>query len=178
MQALLAGAAAVDWRTVGTTSWTWVRAQSTAASAYLSALPMDCQLAALHTTLVCTGRSVQYHSYPGFGPIGLAWGWLMVGVVIGGIVCFLALFWMGRIRSEPTVMQLSTLMQPAGDTRPAVLPMRAQARADALHYIAVAGPPALQELAAAARMSESAFLAQLLSSHPASPPGLTINTWQ
>ena len=50
-----------------------------------------------------------------------------------------------------------------------------QGRADALRYIALAGQPALRELASAARMSEAAFLAHLIGIPSQGAPGLMMH---
>ena len=116
MQALIAGVAAVDWRTVGTQTWTWTRAQATTVAAFLSGLPRDCQLAALHTSLVCAGHDPQYYDYPGFGPFSLAWGWMIVGALVGGTAMYMMLSFMGRLRQERTMPMALASPSIAGPT--------------------------------------------------------------
>ena len=176
MQALRAGIAAVDWSGHCVNVWHWAQEQSASAYAILLALPTSCTLAALHTGAVCTGRMPAYVATPGFAPLEYSWGWLLVGIVIGAVLTVLTLGLMGRIRREPTITQLGALMQPLAIGSSTQLPMQAQARADALHYIAVAGQPALQELAEGARMTEAAFMAHLLQITVSSPPGLAGNS--
>ena len=176
MQALRAGIAAVDWGGHCVNAWNWAQVQSASAYAILLALPTSCTLAALHTGGVCTGMMPVYVATPGFAPLSYSWGWLLVGIVTGAVLAVLTLVTMGRVRREPTITQLGALMQPATTASLTQLPVRAQARADALHYIAVAGQPALQELAEGARMTELAFMTHLLAINASSPPGLASNS--
>ena len=141
-------------------------------------------MAAMHTAAVCWDpqQPPQYHT-PGFAPIAVSWGWLVLGIAVGAMLSYVGLMLTGRLRTEPTIMQLGSLVQPAGAPQAVPTPMQAQARADALQYIARAGQPALQELASAARISEARFLAQLVSSRASAssngaPPGLTQTIWQ
>ena len=53
--------------------------------AFFSTLPRDCYQATVHTALVCHGSTPQYEMIPGFGPIALGWGWMVLGAGLGFI---------------------------------------------------------------------------------------------
>ncbi|CAE7767260.1 unnamed protein product [Symbiodinium sp. CCMP2592] len=48
-------------------------------------LPTSCRQAALHAALACVGNAPQYYP-PGWGPCSHCWGWLCVGVLLGGLL--------------------------------------------------------------------------------------------
>ena len=65
-----------------------------AAAVAVSALPLDCKLAASQTSHICLGLAPPVDFVPGFGPLPLCWIWFVCGVVVGGllvaflVVCF------------------------------------------------------------------------------------------
>ena len=95
---------------------------------------------------------------PGFAPLAVSWGWLVLGFAAGACTMLVGLMVTGKLHKQPTLVQLGTLMETGAFT--GTQPQQ-QARADALRYIALGGQPALRELAAACRMTESAFLSHI-----------------
>ncbi|CAE7283556.1 unnamed protein product [Symbiodinium sp. CCMP2592] len=59
-------------------------AYSAASSAvwWAASLPPTCKESMTHTALTCSGATPRYFT-PAFGPLALAWGWLLVGVLLG-----------------------------------------------------------------------------------------------
>ena len=175
----MAAAAGFDWAGWAATAWDVAQRATTSGLAFMAALPRNCYLASAHAAMVCAETDPQYTTVPGFGPIALGWGWLLLGILTGMLLTLSLLTLTGRIKQEPSIMQLAALMQPATMASAAPMPhasvLTSQARADALRYIALAGQPALRELAAAARMSEGAFLAHLTGFGAQGAPGLTIH---
>ncbi|CAE7669743.1 unnamed protein product [Symbiodinium sp. CCMP2592] len=59
-------------------------AYSAASSAvwWAASLPPTCRESMAHAALTCSGATPRYFT-PGFGPLALGWGWLVVGVLIG-----------------------------------------------------------------------------------------------
>ena len=56
---------------------------SACAGAYSAAsLPPTCRESLTHAALTCSGVTPRYFT-PGFGPLALAWGWLLLGVLLG-----------------------------------------------------------------------------------------------
>ena len=154
MNFIAAAISSFDWQGI----WQVTQRTSGAALAFLSGLPRDCKLASLHAAAVCMDQTPQYHTVPGFAPLAVSWGWLVLGFTAGACAMLICLLITGKLHKQPTLVQLGTLME----TAPAVpTQTQQQARADALRYIALGGQPALRELATASRMSESAFLAHI-----------------
>ena len=170
--AVLAG---LEWSQHLTTAWQHMYANG--AWAFLFALPRDCTLASIHTAMVCGGATPAYIT-PGFGPFSLAWGWLVVGVLMGALMTYAVLSFLGMLRQRPPVAPFM-LLPPApvpgpAPPAPAVSPAPApapvapvpvlartpadQAREELLEYLASGGTAALQDLAASNGMSESEFL--------------------
>ena len=176
----MAAVVGFDWVGWGATTWAVAQRAATSGLAFLAALPRNCALASAHAAMVCAERDVEYTTLPGFGPIAIGWGWLLLGILVGALLTLSLLTLAGKIKQEPSILQLAALMQPTAMAAPAAplpyaLVMTAQARADAMRYIALAGQPALRELATAARMSEASFLAHLTATEPHGAPGLTIH---
>ena len=116
----------------------------------------------MHAAAVCLDEAHQYQAIPGFAPLAVSWGWLLLGVILGACSVLVVLTMAGKLHQQPTVQQLGSLMAHGQGMQTA----QQQARADALRYIALGGQPALREMAMASRMSEAAFLAHLTSSNP------------
>eukprot|EP00959_Pyramimonas_sp_CCMP1952_P203973 4265588-Pyramimonas_sp.AAC.1 len=80
----------IDWHGVGTTAWGWGSWAATGAGksslALLATLPRECKLAWVHATAICSGEDPAYYSTPGFGPITVSYGWLLLGVVVGVVM--------------------------------------------------------------------------------------------
>eukprot|EP00439_Symbiodinium_sp_Y106_P052263 s6992_g7.t1 len=59
-------------------------AYSAASSAvwWAASLPPTCRESMAHAALTCSGATPRYFT-PGFGPLALAWGWLLLGVLLG-----------------------------------------------------------------------------------------------
>ena len=59
-------------------------AYSAASSAvwWAASLPPTCRESLTHAALTCSGATPRYFT-PGFGPLALAWGWLLLGVLLG-----------------------------------------------------------------------------------------------
>ena len=176
---MAAAAAGIDWAAWGTAALGAAQQATTAGLAYLAGLPRNCFLATAHASMVCTNRDPQYETLPGFGPIALGWGWLLLGMMFGVLLTLSALTITGKIKQEPSIMQLAALMRTEVQAATAPLPhapaTTSQGRADALRYIAMAPETGLRELATAARMSDGAFLAMITGSATPRAPGLTIH---
>ena len=172
----IAGIAAIDWRGTITGVWGWASAHAATGYAFALGLPASWKMATIHTALVCSGQTPEYVSIPGFVPLSYSWGWLLVGTVLGAVITLLLLALTGRLRREPTVGALAAIAHappaqraPPGLVPPGILRTRQEilgfgdpqnrAREDILAYLAAGGGPALQELAAAAGVSENQFLA-------------------
>ena len=143
MQAAVAGAlAAVDWRAYLGTSLTWVRQQATSGLAMLLAMPSTCKLALTHAALVCSGQTPDNVTTPGFPPLSLPWGWLLVGLLLGvllGVTSALMVSWWSRRQTD-------------------------RARRDILNYITVGGQinaGRLQQLANAGGVTDVDILRRM-----------------
>ena len=105
----------------------------------LLAMPTSCKLAVTHTALVCSGYSPEYIALPGFPPLSLSWGWLVLGLMLGALL------------GAATVLLVSWWIRRQTD----------RARLDVLSYIIVAGQvnvPRLHQLAQAAGVADGAML--------------------
>ena len=79
------GAAPQAWA-VGQQVWASLSTAAVAASALWATASMDCKSAIVFATNTCVGGRPPVAFTPGFGPIALGWGWLLVGVCIGVLV--------------------------------------------------------------------------------------------
>ena len=69
-----------------TQAWYQASVASAQASVYWAAAPRVCKDALIFSGNICAGyEPMQYYS-SGFGPFPLAWGWLLVGVLVGFLV--------------------------------------------------------------------------------------------
>ena len=160
MNFLLAG---FDWRIALSSFGGWLRRASGSSLAFLSSLPRDCKLATAHAALICSGEDMQYHRTPGFGPIGISWGWLLLGFVLGGIIG----------------VAVMVLLQWRGHGG---ISASERARLDVLSYLSSGGRPALRELASASGVSEDEFVRRFLRIHhaerpPTQAPSTLHRTW-
>ena len=191
MAAIWANLAALDWAQHLTTAWQFTQASSHAALAFLASLPGDCKLATLHTAMVCSGQAPEYIT-PGFGPFSLAWGWMIVGLVIGAALMYIILAHPpqpGWLRRQPTIATLAAMARerPAPPIAPQVAPRlltplqatslphrpppgllapRDQERSDIVAYLARDGREALADLADASGVTEADFLLNMFGNGP------------
>ena len=49
---------------------------------WAASLPPTCKESLTHAALTCSGATPRYFT-PGFGPLALAWGWLLLGILLG-----------------------------------------------------------------------------------------------
>ena len=137
--AAVAALAAVDWRGAANTAWTWSWHQASTGQALLLAMPTPCKLAITHTALVCSGYSPEYTALPGFPPLSLSWGWLVLGLVLGVLL------------GSAMVLLVNWWARRQGD----------RARMDVLNYVIVGGQvnvPRLHQLAQAAGIPDGDML--------------------
>ncbi len=80
----------------------WVQEVGGHTAAYLAGLPRECKLAMRHTLLICSGEKPVYYTVPVFGPVGLAFGWLILGLLIGCVLGTLFCVVLGR--KTPSVL--------------------------------------------------------------------------
>ena len=142
----------------------------------------------MHAGFVCMGQRPEYYSLPGFGPIGMSWGWMLFGAMLGASAMYIYMIRLGVMRrglqppvaTQPAATQLlpparvtaqPLATQPPVPARVVAQPLtRAnavdQAREDLLEYIAVGGRPALQDLSAAVGMSEQDMLMRAFGLQP------------
>ena len=106
---------------------------------------------------------------PGFAPIELGWGWMLVGIMIGLTMTLLVLFCCGKIR-HTTNVNLETLAQLLDERQRGQ--QHRQAQDDVLRHLFAGGRPALEELARASGRTEAQFLMELLD---AGAPGLQLD---
>ncbi len=94
---------------------------------------------------------------PGFAPISVSWGWLMVGMIIGVVMTLLILMLTGCLRRDINAAALARVAAappvPAGGALATHQPPQ-----EILQYITHGGRPALQELAGATGLTEAEFL--------------------
>ncbi|CAE7030350.1 unnamed protein product [Symbiodinium sp. CCMP2592] len=136
-------------------------AYSAASSAvwWAASLPPTCRESMAHAALTCSGATPRYFT-PGFGPLALGWGWLVVGVLIGllsrrAVSAVVALA--GGRPSPHTPSNWEALM--------CELAARTQDphRHEVLQYILQGGDTALDELSQASGRTSAPLLAHLLA---------------
>ena len=171
MAHILAAAGGVNWIQGVQQAWGWVRAQSGAGIAFLAALPRDCQSASTHAALVCAGYVPEYFTTPGFPPLSLGWGWLLLGMFVGVVMTLLLLSMTDRLHRMPS---LATLAHLAGNGQMPNNQLE-DARQDLLRYVST-GRPALQRMASLSGMSEMELLRRAYAIAPAgAPPGISLS---
>ena len=112
------------------------------ASHFWAYLPSDCKHAAVFTASTCAGFSPAKY-VPGLGPLSLAWGWLLIGVLLG--LCFWDL-----------AHAVESLVARMGQLRDHYRVARGQARRPLWH------PAAAAALAMAGNGPERVFLQRLV----------------
>ena len=176
--AVAAGLAGVNWGQHLGQAWQFAQQQSQSFVGFVSALPATCKLATMHAASICIGQVPEYWATPGFPPITLAWGWLLVGILIGSLLTMLILSMGGCLRREPTIGTLAAIAMaqaaqvpiqdaPRPQQPPPGLPApRDRARDDIVAFLARDGRQALTELAAASGMTEVEFLHGMFGNGP------------
>ena len=137
---------------------------------FVASLLRECDEATVHTARVCAGRSPEYYTMPGFGPITLAWGWGFMGLITGlfcGVFLMFLSQWCRRAAPPappepqpgppapaPQPAPLAPAPQPAPPapalqqmTLPEPVPPHEHAKFNIIRYIQAGGHPALSELA-------------------------------
>ena len=75
---------AAQWQAAAE-AWRTAARAARDASLYWAYMPSDCKHAVLFTASTCVGSSPAKY-VPGIGPFSLAWGWLLIGMLLG--LCF------------------------------------------------------------------------------------------
>ena len=80
----------------------------TMAAAAAAMLPNPAEFATRTHIQICAGRvdvqqDPRYYSFPGFGPIGTAWGCLLLGIALGCMSTIAYLGWTGQIKRNATI---------------------------------------------------------------------------
>lgn len=150
---------ATNWRQHAGTALTAAQSWLADGFTYLTTLPRDCVLATAHATMVCTWAPPEY-TIPGFGPLAVGWGWLLLGVLQGALLTLLFMFCTGRVRgpafAQPRLAQVAAQI-------PAPAPDSTETPDDVLLYLASGGRSALQDMAARAGMTETQLLHRVFS---------------
>ena len=164
----------VNWPQHLATAWHHADHSARAAVAYLATLPRDCKLASLHATLLCMGEVPAYVT-PGFGPFSLAWGWMIVGMIVGAVMTYLFPSCRGMLRQRPLMLPMMTLPAALGPqpVTPAPVTFGGQERAELLEYITYGGTEALRDMAANAGVGEAEFLARAFGVQGGSLPSFS-----
>ena len=153
MTALLAHL--VTW-SASAASYGWHAARAAAG------LPATCRQAAAHAALVCSGMDPVYFS-AGFAPLSLAWGWLLLGLLLGALLrpyiatCTLALL---QLAPPTRALMARAPLQPAD--------ARANAAVEVLRCVALGGHDELRALATGAGLTPAALAEALALSSAAS----------
>ena len=152
LERLVDVAGRIDWVGRGT----WVAGRGRSISVFTATLPRECKAAAIHTSLVCAGYPPEYESIPGFGPIPLGWGWLVLGIVSGLLFGYLLWDYTNR-------RKIGRNMADARD----------QALLNMVKYIQHNGNTGLRQMASQSQLSDTDFLYCLVGcTRVEAPPGL------
>ncbi|CAE7943190.1 unnamed protein product [Symbiodinium necroappetens] len=144
----------------------WAASRGWEAARATASLPPTCRQAMAHAALLCSGVEPVYFS-AGFGPLSLAWGWLLLGLALGAL-----------LRPVLLACVLFAARHAGAAPGPLVRPVRspqdsAHARADAavevLRCVALGGRDELHALAASAGLSPAALAEALATPAPAAP---------
>ena len=93
----------MDWApiiTAGHGVWQWGVASSNSFAAFSAALPTECKSSLIHSFGICSGARPLIFPTPGFCIFSLAWGWFLVGTLIGILVMlcmYLVIGWLKKI---------------------------------------------------------------------------------
>ena len=153
--------AAIDWSNHAGAAWTAAKLWTGDGFTYLATLPRTCVLATAHAAMVCAWEPPTC-TIPGFGPLAIAWGWLVLGVLLGVLLAILFMYCTGRVRVYPA----------AAAVLPALANLAAPQQQPAeqiLDYILAGGRPALAELASATGMTEAVFLQRVFGANANQP---------
>ena len=136
-------------------------AYSAASSAlwWAVSLPATCRESLAHAALTCSGATPRYFT-PGFGPLALAWGWLLLGVLLGLLG--------GRAAAALVAMAGGyQTMQATGSwealLREHLARTRDPHRQAVLQYLLEGGDAALHEVSGASGRTPAALMAHLLA---------------
>ena len=115
-------------------------------------LPATCRQAAAHAAMVCSGMDPVYFS-AGFAPLSLAWGWLLLGLLLGALLRPFIGAWMLAL------LQLAPLARAPVARAPLVQPAdaRASAAVEVLRCVALGGQDELHALATCAGLTPAAL---------------------
>ena len=94
----------MDWApiiTAGHGVWQWGVASSNSLAAFSAALPTECKSSLIHTFGICSGARPLIFPTPGFSPFSLAWGWFLVGTLIGILVMLCMYIVIGWFKKVP-----------------------------------------------------------------------------
>ena len=157
---------AINWRQHAGTAIAAAQGWLTDGFTFLSVLPRDCVMATAHATMVCTWSPPEY-TIPGFGPLAIGWGWLLLGAVQGAMLALLFMYWTGRVRgvacAMPDVAQMVRQIPAAVQDAP-------EPPQDVLAYLAAGGREALQDLAARANTTGTQLLQRVFGVQPQPQP--------
>ena len=135
-------------------------AYSAASSAvwWAASLPPTCRESLAHAALTCSGATPRYFT-PGFGPLALAWGWLLLGVLLGLLfrraVATMAALAGGHTAESAPCSWEALLRELSARTQD-------PHRHEVLHYLLQGGEAAARELSQASHCTPAALLARLL----------------
>ena len=130
----------------------WSAASS--AMTFAASLPPSCRQSVAHALLTCGGGAPAYFT-PGFAPLSLAWGWLLVGLLLGAL-------------TSKVIEQVATRAWPSPAPPVAMGPAdaaqraRAEAAAELLRCVALGGANELATAAEAAGLPPAGLLETLL----------------
>ena len=131
-------------------------AYSAASSAvgWAASLPPTCRESLAHTALTCSGVTPRYFT-PGFGPLALGWGWLLLGILLGLLFR----------RAVATLAALAGGCETGWEAllRECLARTQDPHRQAVLQYLLQGGEEALQEVSGASGRTPATLLAHLLA---------------
>jgi len=127
------------------------------ASAWQSLSP-ECRAELQHAVNVCTNM---VPTIPGFPPFRAAWGWLLLGLIVGFFTSVLLDHLRSRRRPNDTTVSIPTWRDLILDKMAVVAD---HAEREVLQYLADGGVQALEDLASHAGLTPLRLLAHVLSS--------------
>ena len=167
----------------GGQAWEQATQAADTAAVYWAAAPRECKDALIFAGNICGGIKPLRYLSPGFGPLALAWGWLLVGVLIGLLLGLH--FWDIIAGLEKFAQRVETVRTAARNPLPHMRPppglhLLPAWHAAACNALAVVpegpqkvvlrrlvedGDAALELLVASAGVSRRAALARVLGEH-------------
>ena len=132
---------------------------ASSAFAVKASLPQGCRQSVAHALLVCAGDSPAHFS-DGFGPLSLAWGWVLLGLATGTLLgMVLALSWQAHGARRATLQARGL---PVTAAERAGCSLAVEAAAAVLESFRLGGAQGVQALARGAGHSSEALLCQVL----------------